>query len=96
MSKIVTFVGRKGELAALNDLLYKKTASLVVVKGRRRIGKSRLITQFANGKKLFSFSGLPPEKKITAQMQRDEFSKQLGLQSHLPNIKANDWIYLFY
>ena len=38
-----TFVGRKKELSQLNLLLNKKSASLVVVKGRRWIGKSRLI-----------------------------------------------------
>ena len=41
------FIGRSIELAQLNDLLQKKTSSLVVVKGRRRIGKSRLIEEFA-------------------------------------------------
>lgn len=37
------FIGRRKELKKLNLLLKKTTASLVVVKGRRRIGKSRLI-----------------------------------------------------
>lgn len=37
------FIGREAELKALYDLLGKKTASLVVIKGRRRIGKTRLI-----------------------------------------------------
>ncbi len=42
-----TFIGRKAELALLNDLFAKKTSSLVVIKGRRRIGKSRLVEEFA-------------------------------------------------
>lgn len=33
------FIGRTQELQQLNLLLKKNTASLVVVKGRRRIGK---------------------------------------------------------
>ncbi len=37
---IDTFIGRKNELEKLNNLLEKKTASLVVIKGRRRIGKA--------------------------------------------------------
>ena len=44
------FVGRKKELKDLTTLLNKKTASLVVVKGRRRIGKSRLIAEFSKNK----------------------------------------------
>ena len=39
----MAFIGRKEELKQLNMLFKKNTASLVVVKGRRRIGKSRLI-----------------------------------------------------
>ena len=37
------FLGRKNEMSTLRDLQQKKTASFVVIKGRRRIGKSRLI-----------------------------------------------------
>jgi AAA+ ATPase superfamily predicted ATPase len=41
------FIGRKAEIEQLKTLYKKKTSSLVVVKGRRRIGKSRLIREFA-------------------------------------------------
>jgi AAA+ ATPase superfamily predicted ATPase len=41
------FIGRKAELERLKALYRKKNSSLVVVKGRRRIGKSRLIGEFA-------------------------------------------------
>src|SRR5262249_1269726 len=39
---MTTFIGRKKELDALIGLKRKATASLVVIRGRRRIGKSRL------------------------------------------------------
>ena len=58
----------------------KRMASLVVIRGRRRIGKSRLVEEFAKGKPFFSFTGLAPTDKTTAQLQRDEFAKQLGAQ----------------
>ena len=41
------FVGREKELEKLNVFLKKKSASLIVIRGRRRIGKSRLIEEFA-------------------------------------------------
>jgi hypothetical protein len=41
------FYGREHELRRLQELAAKKTASLVIIKGRRRIGKSRLATEFA-------------------------------------------------
>lgn len=89
------FVGRKEELERLTSLFNKKSASLVVIKGRRRIGKSRLVEEFGKGRKIFSFSGIPPEQNITAQAQRDVFAKQLGSQIGLPGLKAMDWSDLF-
>src|ERR1700730_10910113 len=89
------FIGREAELQRLNDLLKKKTASLVVIKGRRRIGKSRLIEEFARGKKFLEFSGLPPIEGITAQDQRNEFSRLLSQQTVLPEMKTDDWGKLF-
>jgi len=93
--KKLPFVGRVPELQRLNDLLKKKTASLVVIKGRRRIGKSRLVEEFAKDKKFFQFSGLPPTEYISSQKQRDEFSRLLSQQTGLPEIQSEDWAKLF-
>ena len=41
------FIGRKEELQTLKNLLKKRSASLIVIKGRRRIGKSRLLEEFS-------------------------------------------------
>lgn len=89
------FIGREQELKTLNRLLDLRSASLVVIKGRRRIGKSRLIGEFAKQFKHYTFSGLAPRKGMTAQSQRDEFAKQLSQQFHLPTLKADDWSDLF-
>lgn len=89
------FIGRKQELSSLQQLLLKKSASLVIVKGRRRIGKSRLIEEFAKKLKFYSFAGLAPTEKKTAQSERDEFARQLSEQTGLPEIKADDWSKLF-
>lgn len=89
------FIGREDELKQLNALLSKKTASLVVVNGRRRIGKSRLIEEFAKDKTFYKFAGLVPEKNITAQHQRDEFAVSLSAQTGLPEISTDDWSKLF-
>jgi len=61
------FYGRKRELNILKELLDKRSASLVVLRGRRRIGKSRLAEEFSRFfTRSFTFVGLPPEKGITA------------------------------
>ena len=91
------FIGRKYELARLHELLGKSSASLIIVKGRRRIGKSRLLREF--GKQLdaaYIFSGLPPDKNTTAQSEREEFRKQLERVLGLRGISADDWGDLFW
>ena len=89
------FIGRKEELERLSSLFNKKSANLVVVRGRRRIGKSRLIEEFARGKRFFSFAGIPPTDETKAQDQRDVFAEQLGKQIGLQGIIADDWSTLF-
>ena len=72
------FVGRDNDLQRLEDLTNSGRTSLVVVKGRRRIGKSRLAEEFGKGKVFLSFSGLAPVKGVTAQDQRDSFARRIS------------------
>jgi AAA+ ATPase superfamily predicted ATPase len=95
MNKPKKFIGRSKELNELKRLSSKSNAALVVIKGRRRIGKSRLIEEFAQGTSFFVFSGLPPTLTSTNQSQLDEFARQLHQQTDLPEIKADDWSKLF-
>lgn len=85
------FIGRKAELKKLQDLASFDRACLVVMRGRRRIGKSRLIEEFANGKIFLPFSGLAPLPKIKAQDQRDTFARQLAKNFSLPPLTFTDW-----
>ena len=59
------------------------------------MGKSRLVEEFARGKKIFNFIGLAPTEFTTAQDERNEFSAQLSRQTGLPAIKTEDWSDLF-
>ena len=85
------FVGRDKELRSLEDLSKSGRACLVVIKGRRRIGKSRLAEEFGKGKERLSFSGLAPVKGVSAQDQRDAFARQLATLLHLPPFTFTDW-----
>lgn len=89
------FVGRLEELTSLSSLWGKRSASLVVVRGRRRIGKSRLIEEFAKDKSFFTFAGIPPTSGTQAQTQRDIFAEQLGRQCGLEGVRSQDWSTLF-
>lgn len=90
------FIGRYKQLSILKQLLSKKSASLAVIKGRRRIGKSRLAEEFSRlFHKAFLFTGLPPGAKITADHQRDEFIRQMREQQ-IPSSGNQDWGSLFH
>lgn len=90
------FIGREQELATLEGLFAKDTGCFTVIKGRRRIGKSRLVEEFAVGKQFYRFSGLPPEKGVTEQTQRDDFARRLKQYfPDLPTLKADNWAELF-
>lgn len=93
--RLSQFIGRDNEIARLKGLLNKRSASLIVVRGRRRIGKSRLLAEFGKEMKSFFFSGIPPVRKTTAQGQREEFTKQLEREG-LPGVKPDDWGNMFW
>ena len=86
------FIGRQPELERLEQATLKKTASFLVVKGRRRVGKSRLIEEFAaNFDHFYTFEALPPRKDTTQQSQLDEFSRQMAEQFKIPVAQYRDW-----
>lgn len=86
------FYGRQNEIMQLMDQQEKKTASFIVVRGRRRIGKSRLIKEFSKYFDYFyAFAGLPPEKKTTSKLQLEEFSRQLSRQFKTAFARYDDW-----
>lgn len=90
------FVGRKEELELLHTLFAKKSASLVVIYGRRRIGKSRLVEEFGKNTKMYSFAGLAPRENITLKTQLEEFCRQLKRQIKTKQSYFEDWGDAFY
>lgn len=94
------FIGREKELAALKRLLSKRSASLVVVKGRRRIGKTRMLQEFARSfERAYFFSGLAPRvsQVMSPQAQRDEFITQFEQQfEKMPEDRTQDWSHVFW
>lgn len=77
------FIGREKEISLLQALMQKQSASLVVIRGRRRVGKSRLVEEFGkqSGMNVYVFSGLPPESDLDSaeaeKIQLAEFSRDM-------------------
>ncbi len=91
------FYGRERELKLLKEQAEHPIASLVVIRGRRRIGKSRLAEEFSKEfSNVFTFVGLPPEEGVTAQMERRHFMNELERQNAQFGLKDDDWDILFH
>ena len=91
------FIGREPELKMLTSFCQKKTSSFLVVKGRRRVGKSRLIQEFSKEfTHYYKFEGLAPDGGVTAQDQRIAVMKQFAKHFSLPQTVYDDWTDIFW
>lgn len=79
------FLGRSEELEILQETYRSDRSSLVVVHGRRRIGKSRLVQQFAKDKPFLEFEALEGER--TAEQIR-HFTTALARQTKDPLLRS--------
>lgn len=77
------FVGRDYQLELLSSVWAKESPSLVVVSGRRRIGKSTLVERFAERSRcqFVEIEGLPPDETMTNERQLANFCERLGRAS---------------
>ena len=85
------FVGRKRELGQVKALDNTPLPKLVVIKGRRRVGKSQLVEEFSKGKIFINFTGLPPLDAVGAQDQRNSFAQQISQCFNIPPFSFDDW-----
>lgn len=89
------FIGRKDLLDDLESLWRKRTSSIVACRGRRRIGKSTLIREFARrtAETYIEIEGLAPqqERRMTNQDQLDNFMRTLSVQCGREMGGATDW-----
>ena len=91
------FVGRKFALGRLEGLWKKSTPSLVTVRGRRRIGKSTLIGEFARrtADHFISIDGQAPGEGVDNKIQLKSFVEQLSLQTNAPDVAVKGWLQAF-
>ena len=87
------FYGRKEQIDRFLALWRKPVPSLVVCRGRRRIGKSTLIREFArqSGGRFLAFEGLAPDDYMTNAKQLEAFRNQLSAQTGRRIPKLGNW-----
>lgn len=81
-------IGRKEEWSQLQHCVDSKQAQLIIVYGRRRIGKTFLINKFFNGRFDFKIAGSYGQAK---EIQLKNFINELNLQSRQKNKIPKDW-----
>ena len=77
------FVGRESQMAELEALCAKHVASLVTCRGRRRVGKSTLVSRFADRirARFIRIEGIRPRKGLTIYDELAAFAEQLGVET---------------
>jgi AAA+ ATPase superfamily predicted ATPase len=92
--KNTEFIGRKPERAILEEALQSGEAEMVAIVGRRRVGKTFLVTQTYAGRIVFELTGV---QKATLKQQltnfRDELYNVAGGEA-LPEVPG-DWLSAF-
>lgn len=93
----MAFFGREQDLQRLEALWKRSQASLVTCRGRRRIGKSTLIRQFAarSGALLLRLEGLAPQRRMTNTDQLAAFGRQLSEQTGISPAMPATWFDAF-
>ncbi len=73
---LLTFIDRRSELDGLNEMYEKDGADLLILYGRRRIGKTTLTKKFSEDKPAFYFLARKQNFQLELSRMREEFSEQ--------------------
>lgn len=91
------FIGREEQLKLLDALWGRDSGVLVTCRGRRRIGKSTLIEEFAlrSGARFISIEGLAPHKRMTDAIQRKRFCEKVAEYAMRSTEESETWSLAF-
>ena len=91
------FFGRKEELQAFDRLWALPGSSLAVCRGRRRVGKSSLVEEFARRSKVrfIKLEGIAPGENVDNETQLAAFSRQLNEQCGVSFPVPENWFEAF-
>ena len=92
-----SFFGRQDLIAQLDELWAKRVSSLVTCRGRRRVGKSTLIEEFArrSGAAFIKLDGLRPKENLADEDERAFFAAKLRAQVGGRGTTPTNWYEAF-
>ena len=76
IAKNKDFIGRTYWWKRLKEIDKKNEASVIVIYGRRRVGKTELIEQFLSDRNVLKFEGIQPDRK-TKTSAKNERKRQI-------------------
>lgn len=82
------FYNRRAELASLEERWSESQANLVVVYGRRRLGKTELVKEFIRGKRALYLFVNDAEERALLDSFAQEMKRQLNISYALPSISS--------
>lgn len=91
----MSFIGRFPETRKLRELYQTKESNLVVIYGRRRVGKSTLVEEFIRDKPSLSFEGL---ESVDTQAQLKQVMHDIVGQTrdqYLSSVQFESWASVF-
>lgn len=86
-------IGRKREKELLHDCMEREEAQLIALYGRRRVGKTFLVTQYFNGRFDFKLTGIYDQPLA---MQLKNFAFELANQTGGNPVVPKDWMEAFF
>ncbi len=91
------FFGRKDEINAFDRLWALPGSSLAVCRGRRRVGKSSLVEEFARRSRVrfIKLEGIAPGENVDNATQLEAFSRQLNEQCGTSSPVPENWFDAF-
>ena len=91
---IMKFVDRKNELEFLNKEYSKEESSLIILYGRRRIGKTSLIKEFGKNKNMIYFLATEESDEQNREIFKNIVANSLNNEL-LSSITVDNWEILF-
>lgn len=85
-------IGRKEEISRLDRCMEDERAQLIIVYGRRRVGKTYLINQYFNGRFDFKLTGIYNARK---EVQLQNFTAELNRQMKAEFDVPKNWLSAF-
>ena len=91
----IQFIGRTEEIKYINDALKPKEACILVIYGRRRVGKTELIEHTLHKRNLLKLEGIE-DGNTRSQMVRVLYQLSKALDDpHIAHMHFNTWLELF-